>query len=179
MSPGGTVPDALTGTGSDSAPAGAARPTAAFAGVLAEMDGRCNTTASRRAARYLSASYDKALAPVGLRITQFSILHTLAVGGRTSITALSEAIAMDRTTLATNLKPLERDGLLAVRQDETDRRTRAVEITAAGLARLEQAVPLWRSAQDRFEATFGTTEAAELRTALRAVLGTGLDPWVD
>ncbi|GGV57498.1 MarR family winged helix-turn-helix transcriptional regulator [Streptomyces massasporeus] len=158
---------------------GQARPKAPFAATLAEMDGRCNCTASRRATRYLTAAYDKALTPVGLRTTQFNILHRLALGGRTTITALSQRIAMDRTTLATNLKPLEREGLLVVRSSDTDRRARAVEITEAGLKRLEAAVPLWKAAQDQFESTFGASEAAELRAALRAVLETGFDPWAE
>ncbi|MEV4604755.1 MarR family winged helix-turn-helix transcriptional regulator [Amycolatopsis sp. NPDC049253] len=166
-------------TGTRSANTGEARPRAAFAAALAELDGRCNATAARRATRYLTASYDKALAPVDLRTTQFNILHRLALAGKTTITALAQVSAMDRTTLATNLKPLERDGLLAIRASDADRRARVVEITEAGLARLEKAVPLWRSAQDRFEDAFGEADAAELRAALRAVLVTGFDPWAE
>ncbi|MER5221022.1 MarR family winged helix-turn-helix transcriptional regulator [Streptomyces flaveus] len=167
-------------TGTDStARDGQARPKASFAATLAEMNGRCNCTASRRATRYLTAAYDKALAPVGLRTTQFNILHRLALEGGTTIMALAQRIAMDRTTLATNLKPLERDGLIVVQPSDTDRRARKVEITETGLERLEQAVPLWKGAQDQFESTFGETEAAELRAALRAVLETGFDPWAE
>lgn len=146
---------------------------------LEAMDGRCNSTATRRAARYLSASYDRSLAPAGVRTTQFTILQRLALSGRASITELAQDIAMDRTTLATNLKPLERDGYLTVRPDEHDRRARTVEITPAGLRKVEEALPLWQAAQDRFEDAFGAEEAAVLRRALRAVLDTDLDPWVE
>jgi DNA-binding MarR family transcriptional regulator len=155
------------------------RSDASFRGLLAAMDGKCNSFASRRAARYLSASYDRVLAPSGLRTTQFTILHKLALAERASISELADVIAMDRTTLATNLKPLERDGLLTVRPDEHDRRSRTVEITESGLAKLEEAVPLWQAAQNRFEGAFGSKEAADLRTALRAVLDTNLDPWAE
>lgn len=41
----------------------------------------CNNLALRKAARYLGATYDKALAPVGLRATQFSILQHLGARG--------------------------------------------------------------------------------------------------
>jgi DNA-binding MarR family transcriptional regulator len=155
------------------------RPSAALATVLAGMDGRCNCTAGRTAARYLTAIYDKALAPVRLRTTQLSVLRRTALLGRTTITALAREIAMDRTTLAANLKPLEREGLLLVRPSATDGRARSIEITEAGLARLEQAVPLWQDAQDRFESAFGPQEAERLRTALLAVLDTGFDPWAE
>jgi DNA-binding MarR family transcriptional regulator len=165
-----------TGAGSGT---GEARPKARLAAVLAEMDGRCNCTAARKATRYLSASYDKAIAPAGLRITQFNILHRLALHGSATITALAPLIAIDRTTLATNLKPLERDGLVVVRTSEADRRARMVEITEAGLARLEEAIPLWKAAQRRFEDAYGAADASQLRAALRAVLATGLDPWAE
>ena len=155
------------------------RPSATLATALAGMDGQCNCTVSRMATRYLTAFYDKALAPVRLRTTQFSILRRAALLGRTTITALAQEIAMDRTTLAANLKPLEREGLLLVRPSATDGRARSIEITEAGLARLEQAIPLWKGAQDRFESAFGSQEAERLRTALAAVLDTGFDPWAE
>lgn len=161
----------------DRAAKAGARPDAALRDLLAAMDGRCNSSASRRAARYLSACYDRMLAPSGLRTTQFTILRTVALAGRASISGLAGAIAMDRTTLATNLKPLERDGLLTVRPDDRDQRARIVELTETGLDRLRQAAPLWQAAQHQFETAFGAREAAELRAALRAVLDTNLAPW--
>lgn len=154
-------------------------PEVALRELLRSMDGQCNSSASRRAARYLSAVYDRMLAPSGLRTTQFTILRKLALADRTSISRLADAIAMDRTTLAANLKPLERDGLLTVRSDDNDHRSRIVEITNAGLEKLRQAVPLWQSAQNQFEGAFGAENAANLRKALGAILATNLDPWAD
>ena len=46
---------------------------------------------------------------------------------------------MDRTTLGRNLRPLERDGLLAIGADPRDRRRRALTVTPAGEARLAAA----------------------------------------
>jgi DNA-binding MarR family transcriptional regulator len=60
----------------------------------------CNNLALRKAARYLGATYDKALASVGLRATQFSILQKLGAHGEMTITSLADMIAMDRTTMA-------------------------------------------------------------------------------
>jgi DNA-binding MarR family transcriptional regulator len=85
---------------------------------------------------------------------------------------------MDRTTLATNLKPLERDGLLVIAAAE-DRRATTIEITKAGEAKLKQAIPLWIGAQGRFEAGYGVASASELRAALGGVLKAGLDPWAE
>ncbi|GAA1652891.1 MarR family winged helix-turn-helix transcriptional regulator [Catellatospora bangladeshensis] len=141
--------------------------------------GPCNNLALRKAARYLGATYDRALAPIGLRSTQFSILQLLSVQGELTISGLAELIAMDRTTMATNLKPLAREGLVTIEPSATDRRARLVALTPAGLAKVKAGLPLWQQAQERFEAKFGAAEAAELRASLDAVLDTGLQPWAE
>ncbi|MGW2030662.1 MULTISPECIES: MarR family winged helix-turn-helix transcriptional regulator [Streptomyces] len=139
----------------------------------------CNNLALRKAARYLGATYDKALAPTGLRATQFSILQKLSTQEKVTITSLAEMIAMDRTTLATNLKPLAREGLVTVEPSPTDRRARVVTLTEDGLARMKAALPYWRTVQSRFEESYGQGEAARLRAALGGVLDTGFQPWAE
>lgn len=143
------------------------------------LDDSCNSLALRRAARYLSATYDKALGPVGLRATQFAILQKLGAHGEMTITGLADLISMDRTTMATNLKPLAREGLVTVEPSAVDRRARVVKITPDGAGRLEAALPLWRAAQERFEERFGADEARRLRASLEAVLDTGFEPWAE
>ncbi|MEU4092811.1 MarR family winged helix-turn-helix transcriptional regulator [Streptomyces sp. NPDC026673] len=145
----------------------------------ADPSDACNSLALRKAARYLGATYDKALAPSGLRTTQFSILQKLNAHGETTITRLADMIAMDRTTMASNLKPLAREGLVTVETSATDRRARIVTLTPDGLARMKAALPLWKSVQDRFEESFGADEAAGLRASLTTVLDSGFDPWAE
>ncbi|MEV5145351.1 MarR family winged helix-turn-helix transcriptional regulator [Streptomyces sp. NPDC052727] len=139
----------------------------------------CNNLALRKAARYLGATYDKALAPTGLRATQFSILQKLSTQEKITITSLAEMIAMDRTTLATNLKPLAREGLVTVEPSPTDRRARIVTLTEDGLTRMKAALPYWRTVQSQFEESFGQDEAAQLRAVLEGVLNTGFQPWAE
>ncbi|MFF7187355.1 MarR family winged helix-turn-helix transcriptional regulator [Streptomyces sp. NPDC008222] len=88
-------------------------------------------------------------------------------------------IAMDRTTMASNLKPLAREGLVTVEPSAVDRRARIVTITPEGASRMKAAVPLWREAQEQFEERFGVDEAARLRAALEVVLATGFTPWAE
>jgi DNA-binding MarR family transcriptional regulator len=144
-----------------------------------KLDGPCNNLALRKAARYLGATYDKALASAGLRATQFSILQKLSTQGEMTITSLADTIAMDRTTMASNLKPLAREGLVTVEPSSADRRARIVTITPDGLARLKSALPLWEAVQAQFEESFGSDEAAQLRASLAAVLRTGFEPWAE
>ncbi|MGW2548674.1 MarR family winged helix-turn-helix transcriptional regulator [Streptomyces sp. NPDC001635] len=145
----------------------------------ASRDDLCNNLALRKAARYLGATYDKALAPAGLRGTQFSILQRLSAQGEMTITTLADVIAMDRTTMASNLKPLAREGLVTVETSAADRRARIVTITPEGVARMKAALPLWEGVQAQFEGSFGVDGAARLRASLEAVLHTGFQPWAE
>jgi DNA-binding MarR family transcriptional regulator len=147
--------------------------------ALKDVGFACNCLALRKAARYLTATYDKALAPVGLRATQFGILQQLSACGEMTITSLADVSAMDRTTMASNLKPLAREGLLTVEASAADRRARVVAITPEGLERVKAALPLWRKVQAKFEASFGSDEAAQLRGSLETVLHTGFEPWAE
>jgi DNA-binding MarR family transcriptional regulator len=85
---------------------------------------------------------------------------------------LADALVLDRSTLGHNLRPLERDGFVRLATERGDRRTRRLELTASGKAKLEAARPLWRAAQAHFEASYGKTDAKDLRTALRRVVET-------
>jgi len=145
---------------------------------IPNIDGLCNFTALRRASRYMTAAYDQALAPANLRITQFSILYQLSKAGEMSIGDLAAALAMDRTTLATNLKPLEREGLISVEPGE-DRRSKVSKLTRAGVAKFKRAYPLWSEVQAQFESAYGKERAAALRADLRGVLSSGFDPWAE
>ena len=126
----------------------------------------CNCLAVRQAARHVTQFYDQFLAPSGLRTTQFSVLKRL---GPMTINALARDMVMDRTTLGRNILPLEREGLIAVVQGSSDRRSKELRLTEAGAARLRAASAGWSEAQTRFEAAFGSKRTAELRALLRAV----------
>jgi DNA-binding MarR family transcriptional regulator len=150
-----------------------------MAAASMDIEPPCNNLALRKAARYLGATYDKALAPVGLRGTQLSILQKLSAHGEMTITGLADVIAMDRTTMASNLKPLAREGLVTIEPSAADRRARIVTLTPDGLSRVKEALPLWQAVQARFEESFGGTEAAQLRASLDSVLETGFEPWAE
>ena len=122
----------------------------------------------RAAARHLSQSYDRFLAPSGLRTTQFSILARLKRRGPLTINALAEDMVMDRTTLGRNILPLERDGLISIEPTASDRRAKELRLTKAGEKRLQAALKGWSQAQARFETVFGAERAGDLRELLRA-----------
>ena len=131
--------------------------------------GRCNATALRKAMRRVSLLYDAALAPSGLRSTQRSILLHIARMDRPSMGELAASLVLDRSALAHNLKPLERDGLIETVMDGRDKRSRVAVLTQAGWAKLCETAPMWDDAQRCFETAFGAEEAQGLRKALDLV----------
>jgi len=130
----------------------------------------CNKT--RIAARVVTRVYDDALRPVHLRATQFALLVALGDEGAMSIAALAKLMAMDRSTLTRNLRPLETGGLVA-RGDEGWRRSKGVELTAKGRARLQQGVPLWRSAQSEMMRKLGPSSWSRVQAGLDLLAGLG------
>src|ERR1700720_1605899 len=99
----------------------------------------------QQAARALARRFDAALRPLGLTNGQFSLLMSLNRPEAASIGDVSGLLAMDRTTLTANLKPLERRGLVTILVDDADKRIRRLALTAAGRALLIAALPAWES----------------------------------
>ena len=136
--------------------------------------GECNCLAVRQAARHVTQFYDRHLASAGLRTTQFSILARLRLLGPMTINTLADEMVMDRTTLGRNILPLERDGLISIAPGRTDRRSKELRLTDAGLERLQAGYAGWKEAQREFAAAFGDQRAAGLRALLREVAATDL-----
>jgi DNA-binding MarR family transcriptional regulator len=82
---------------------------------------------------------------------------------------VANLLAMDRTTLTANLKPLERRGLVEVAPDPADRRGRLLVLTDGGRGLLAEAMPLWRSAQESLGASIASGGRDVLLADLRAL----------
>jgi len=111
-----------------------------------EIAGECLLFGVRRASRAVTQRYESALAPAGLKATQLSVLVATAARRGWTMSDLSAALGMDRTTLTRNAEPLRRRSLLRVGPGR-DQRTRSVELTARGHEVLSQVYPLWKRAQ--------------------------------
>ena len=134
----------------------------------------CNCFMVRSAARHVTQLYDQILAPVGLHVTQFSILAKLKQLGPLTINLLAKDMVMDRTTLSRNVLPLERDGLIKIEASAADGRATELHLTKAGEKRLQAGSEAWERAQARFERRFGAQRAADLRAMLRTVIASDL-----
>jgi DNA-binding MarR family transcriptional regulator len=123
----------------------------------------------QRAARILARRFDEAFRPLDLTSGQFSLLMSLNRPEPPTIGATAELLAMDRTTLTANLKPLERRGLLKVMMDKADKRSRRLVLTEPGRAVLAAAVPIWTRTNQALERQLSRPEAEALRSDLRAL----------
>lgn len=123
----------------------------------------------QRAARAMARHFDEVLRPVALTNGQFSLLMSLNRPKPPGMGEVAALLAMDRTTLTANLKPLERRGLLTVSVDESDRRSRRLTLTAAGRSLLAKAFPLWEASHAAIERRLAGSDADRLRADLRAL----------
>lgn len=82
---------------------------------------------------------------------------------------MAALLAMDRTTWTAALKPLQRRGLITVTHDPADRRSRLLQLTAAGRNRLAMAIPIWKRSHAKVERQLAGLEADALRQSLDAL----------
>jgi DNA-binding MarR family transcriptional regulator len=132
------------------------------ASVLSEVETTCLCLNVRKMARVLTHHYETHLQVSDLRITQFSLLVAIALARSVPLTHLAEVLAMDRTTLARNLKPLERQQLVTVEASTEDRRVRVITLTALGLQKVNEALPLWKQAQTQMLSLLGPQQSQAL-----------------
>src|ERR1700737_3500675 len=131
--------------------------------ITVEVRDTCLCLHLQRAARAVARRFDAALRPLGLTSGQFSLLMSLNRPQAASIGDVSSLLAMDRTTLTANLKPLERRGLVTVSVDDADKRSRRLTLTPAGHALLVAAVPVWEKEHAAIEGPLKNGDPDRLR----------------
>ncbi|MEZ5738332.1 MAG: MarR family transcriptional regulator [Burkholderiaceae bacterium] len=137
--------------------------------VTGQVRDACLCLHMQRAARALARRFDRALRPHGLTNGQFSLLMSLNRPVAPCIGDLAPLLGMDRSTITAILKPLERRQLVEILVDAADRRSRRLQLTAAGRALLVKALPTWRALHAQIEAQLPGNDADRLRADLRAL----------
>ncbi len=125
----------------------------------------CHCIALRRAAALVTTHYDRALAACGIGISQFSLLHSLQRLGVSNVSRLAEQVGLERSTLTRNLKPLFEAGYI---EDyaEAGNRDRQIAVSESGAVLLDEAIPLWESAQKDVKNAVGGKNLKELARLL-------------
>ena len=131
----------------------------------------CIVAAMRAATRRLTQLYDEAMAPTGLRVTQFHILSELErrSADPPTVGELAEILTMERSALGQTLRPLARDGFINLGHDKRDGRRRPVRLTKAGKDKVVRGRRYWADAHKKFEHFFGGDQLVALRETLRDI----------
>jgi len=131
----------------------------------------CIVAAMRAATRRLTQLYDEAMAPTGLRVTQFHVLSELErrSADPPTVGELAEILTMERSALGQTLRPLTRDGFIDLGHDKRDGRRRPVKLTKAGKDKVVRARRYWAGAHEKFEHFFGENQMVVLRDTLREI----------
>jgi DNA-binding MarR family transcriptional regulator len=127
----------------------------------------CLCLQSRMTTRAITRRYNAVLAPIGLEVTEFSLLAALHVGRDSSITELADRLAFERTTLVRNLKHMAERSLI----ESATQKGRAVKyiLTKKGLSLLTQALPLWAGAQTSVHEQMAPGTASKVLASLKTL----------
>lgn len=110
----------------------------------------CYCTQFRRSANALTSIYDEALRPVGLKITQHTLLRGLDRLGSATYNEIAAELSLDKTTISRNIKLLIDAGWVEVSSDD-DARYKLATLSPSGKRVLKEAEPHWRAAQTQVE----------------------------
>lgn len=86
-----------------------------------------------------------------------------------SIGDLAEMMLMDQTTVTRNLEGLVKADYVVVGAAEDDARKKMLSISERGLNKLSETMPLWETAQRRFEERLGDEKLREFLRLLSDV----------
>jgi len=112
--------------------------------------------------------------PMGLRITQFTILQALERTGEVKQGRLGEILVMDSTSLTRTLRIMRQQGWIAERRGE-DQRERWLKLSKAGEAKLKIATASWEKVQARVQAKLGEAGWNSLMQGTNQVTGMAVD----
>ena len=116
--------------------------------------GECFSVRLRTLNRAVTALYDEALRPFGLRAGQLSLLVIVARLGTARPGDLCRILRMDKSTLSRDVEVIRRKGWLEM-EEATDARARPLRLSAVGHSLLETVLPAWRQAQEKARTLIG------------------------
>ncbi|WP_338811547.1 MarR family winged helix-turn-helix transcriptional regulator (plasmid) [Agrobacterium leguminum] len=133
------------------------------------MKKACYCSLLRTATRKIESVYDRALAPLGVNIAQYSLLRGIKRLQPASLTDLGRDAELDRSTIGRNVRVLERIGLVVTGRGDVDRREAVVRLSDRGNELLGDAAALWEECQQKFEDRIGPAQIKTLQDILKTL----------
>jgi DNA-binding MarR family transcriptional regulator len=132
----------------------------------AEVVRECIATRLRMANRVITKVYDDALRPLGLTVTQLSMLAVAVDRGLIRQSEVGAELRLDDSTLSRNLERMRANGWLEEVPGD-DARVHSYQLTEAGRTLLDKALPAWRGAQGEAQRLLGDAGVQALRRFAR------------
>jgi DNA-binding MarR family transcriptional regulator len=107
------------------------------------------------------------LRPYGLDYSRWRVLAVLQEHSGATMGRLADLTSVDRTTLTRTLGLMESAGLVARREQKSDRRSLAISLTANGRRMFARILPLTLAETDRALTDFSADEIGGLKDWLR------------
>jgi DNA-binding MarR family transcriptional regulator len=145
--------------------------------VTAAQPRGCTNFKLRQLVRRVTQHYDHAMAGVGLKVTQYSLLSHVLRQGPVQPAALAAAMTLSASTLSRNLQPLVAAGWIEVLPG-ADARSRQLAITVAGRAKRQEAQRRWKVAQESLNQRLGVANVVALHAVIDDAMAR-LDPAQD
>jgi DNA-binding MarR family transcriptional regulator len=136
------------------------------ASIVERMAEECLAARVRILNRAITALYDDALRPLGVKVSQMNILVVAAKLGVASPGRICEILHMDASTLSRNAERMVAQGWLEVVTGD-DARAQPLRVTKEGARLVERAAPGWEAAQGRARALLGESGAAAILGSAR------------
>ncbi|HEV3162456.1 MAG TPA: MarR family winged helix-turn-helix transcriptional regulator [Isosphaeraceae bacterium] len=122
----------------------------------------CIAVRLRALNRAVSALYDEALRPHGLRVGQLNLLVAVARMKLALPADLCRVLRMEKSTLSRDVEVMRRNGWLEV-DDSAGGRSRPLHITQTGRTMLDAVLPSWQEAQKKAKALLGKEAVAAIQ----------------
>ena len=122
----------------------------------------CLAARVRVIGRTVTAIYEEALRPHGLTIAQVNLLAALGTAGPCAPTRLAEVVQIERSTMTRNLAALLKSRWVRATAHDA-KGVREVELTTAGVKKIDSVLTDWRKAQRETVHLIGTPGVQALR----------------
>ena len=123
-----------------------------------------------RASALVSGQFHERLRPHGLDVGEWRVLATLSDGDGLLVGELATSVLFQQPTLTKILDRMERDGLVARRREDRDRRKVRVFVTSAGRRKVRGVLVAAKAHESEVLGEYTEDETESLKAVLRTLI---------